>query len=65
MKHFSATGKPTRSPDEITERPLQENESKRTKHPSTISNNVTPKTIEVKRGLLFLGLIMATFIFPR
>lgn len=63
--HNVRPGKPTRSPDEITGRPLQENESKSTKQPSTISNNVTPKTIEVKRGLLFLCFIMATFIFPR
>ncbi|XP_066023363.1 uncharacterized protein [Pocillopora verrucosa] len=57
-------GKPTRTLEVITGRPLQENESNRTKHPSTISHNVTPGTLEVKRGLLFLCLILAIFTFP-
>ncbi|RMX55033.1 hypothetical protein pdam_00007267 [Pocillopora damicornis] len=57
-------GKPTRTLEVITGRPLQENESNRTKHPSTISHNVTPGTLEVKRGILFLCLILAIFTFP-
>ena len=64
LKHFSVTGEPTRTLEVITGRPLQENESNRTKHPSTISHNVTPGTLEVKRGLLFLCLILAIFTFP-
>ena len=64
IKHFSVTGKPTRTLEVITGRPLQKNESNRTKYPSTISHNVTPGTLEVKRGLLFLYLILAIFTFP-